>query len=53
MSNPEYFEVKYSIDIVSRAKQRSALIHRSLLSRNIPNLLRAFQTYVSPTCRIL
>ena len=35
-------------DIVRRAKQRSALIHRSFLSRNIPNLLRAFQTYVRP-----
>ena len=35
-------------DIVRHAKQRSALIHRSFLSRNIPNLLRAFQTYVRP-----
>ena len=39
-------------DIVRRAKQRSALIHRSFISRNILNLLRAFQTYVQPTCRI-
>ena len=35
-------------NIVKKAKQRSALIHRCFLSRNIPNLIRAFQTYVRP-----
>ena len=39
---------KHISDIVRRAKQRSALIHRCFLSRNIPNLVRAFQTYVRP-----
>ena len=35
-------------NIVKKAKQRSALIHRCFLSRNIPSLIRAFQTYVRP-----
>ena len=39
---------KHISDIVRRAKQRSALIHRCFLSRNIPNLVRAFHTYVRP-----
>ena len=33
---------------VKRAKQRAALIHRSFLSRNIYNLVRAFKIYVRP-----
>ena len=35
-------------DIVSRAKQRSSLILRCFLSRNIINLVGAFKTYVRP-----
>jgi len=35
-------------NIVAKAKQRAALIHRSFLSRNVQNLTRAFVTYVRP-----
>ena len=35
-------------DIVKRAKQRSSLIHRCFISRNIKHLIRAFKTYVRP-----
>ena len=35
-------------DIVSKAKQRSSLIHRCFLSRNPSNLLRAYKTYIRP-----
>ena len=39
---------KHISDIVRQAKQISALIHRCFLSRNISNLVCAFQTYVWP-----
>ena len=35
-------------DIITRANQRAALIHRCFLSRNTTNLLRAYKTYVRP-----
>ena len=35
-------------DIVARAKQRAAIIHRCFISRNTGNLIRAFKTYVRP-----
>jgi hypothetical protein len=46
--DPELKFSKHIDDIVKRAKQRSALIHRCFLSRSTPNLLRAFKTYVRP-----
>ena len=40
---------KYHIcDIVKKAKQRACLIPRCFISRSIPNLVRAFKTYVRP-----
>jgi len=40
---------KYHIyNIVKRAKLRGSLIHRSFVSRNVANLIRAFKTYVRP-----
>ena len=36
------------IDLVARAKQRAAIIHRCFISRNTGNLIRAFETYVRP-----
>ena len=44
-------ELKFSnhiIGIVTRAKQRAALIHRCFLSRKICIIVRAFKTYVRP-----
>ena len=35
-------------NIVKKAKQRACLIHRCFISRSIPNLIRAFKTYVRP-----
>ena len=35
-------------NIVCRAKQRAALIHRCFFSRDIGNLVRAFKVYVRP-----
>ena len=35
-------------DIVTRAKQRAALIHRCFISRDISILVKAFTTYVRP-----
>ena len=35
-------------DLVVRAKQRAAIIHRYFVSRNTNNLIRAFKTYVRP-----
>ena len=35
-------------DLVARAKQRAAIIHRCFISRNTGNLIRAFKTYVRP-----
>ena len=35
-------------DIVKLVKQRSSLIHRCFISRNIKHLIRAFKTYVRP-----
>ena len=35
-------------DLVARAKQRAAIIHRCFISRNTGNLIRAFETYVRP-----
>ena len=34
--------------MVKKANQRAALIHRSFLSKNTNNLIRAFKTYVRP-----
>jgi len=34
--------------IVTRAKQRAALVHRCFISRNISNLVMAFKIYVRP-----
>ena len=35
-------------DIITRSKQRSCLIFKSFLSRNTPNLILAYKTYVRP-----
>ncbi|MFZ2537931.1 MAG: reverse transcriptase family protein, partial [Oscillospiraceae bacterium] len=35
-------------DLISRANQRAALVHRSFLSRDVFNLIRAFKTYIRP-----
>jgi hypothetical protein len=39
---------KHINEIVVRAKQRAAIIHRCFLSRNVKNLILAFKTYVRP-----
>ncbi|MFZ2537611.1 MAG: reverse transcriptase domain-containing protein, partial [Oscillospiraceae bacterium] len=39
---------KHIHDIVARAKQRGAIIHRCFLSHNVNNLIMAFKTYVRP-----
>ena len=36
------------MDIIARAKQRAALIHRCFASRSIKNLTRAYSTYIRP-----
>ena len=36
------------LDITKRTRQRSALIYRSFISRDLHNLLRAYTTYVRP-----
>ena len=36
------------MDIIARAKQRAALIHRCFASRSVKNLTRAYSTYIRP-----
>ena len=44
-------DLKFNVhisEIVVRAKQRAAIIHRCFLSRKVGNLVSAFKTYVRP-----
>ena len=46
--DPELKFSRHIHEIVARAKQRAALVHRCFLSRSTTNLFRAFKTYVRP-----